>query len=210
MSLKTFKEKCPCKVFFFKLLSCYNSIFLIILRYKIIYYKINTNYWKKLPYSNNISLRLYFVYVVLIKSSLQQTVQPYNAWAYNAWGEAADKTSNTLPIHRLSLRLQLPSKSVFNSLYAMVKYKSCVQSISRFQSNLRVISKAFHSILSFPCIWLAGRPASGGRLLNWFLVSLLAAVLAFLWEFTFSILWLWNYSFLCLVLLSSGLWLWFM
>lgn len=77
----------------------------------------------------------------------------------------------------------------------MVKYKSCVQSMSRFQSNLRVISRAFHSILSFPCIWLAGRPASGGRLLNWFLVSLLAAALAFLWEFTFFILWLWNYSF---------------
>lgn len=97
--------------------------------------------------------------------------------------------------HRLSLCLQLLSKSVFNSLYAMVKSKSCVQSLSRFQSNLRVISEAFHSILSFPCIWLAGRPASGGRLLNWFLLPLLAIAVVFLWEFTSYLLWLWNYLF---------------
>lgn len=104
----------------------------------------------------------------------------------------ADKGGNIMPSHRLSLILQLLSKSVFNSLYAMVKSKSCVQSLSRFQSGLRVINKAFHSILSFPCIWLAGRPASGGRLLNWFLVSLLALALVLLWEFTTCMLWLSN------------------
>lgn len=36
-------------------------------------------------------------------------------------------------------------------------------------SPISVISEAFHSILSIPCIWLAGRPASAERLLNWFL-----------------------------------------
>ncbi len=98
--------------------------------------------------------------------------------------------------HRLSLSLQVLSESLFNSLYAMVKSKSCVQSLSRFQSNLRVISEAFHSILSFPCIWLAGRPASGRRLLNWFLVApLLATALLFLWDFTSYMLLLWNYLF---------------
>lgn len=45
-----------------------------------------------------------------------------------------------------------------------LKSRSCVQSLSRFQSNLRVISRALHSILSFPCMWLEARPAAGGRL----------------------------------------------
>lgn len=114
----------------------------------------------------------------------------------------ADKRKNIMPSHSLSLSLQLLSKSVFNSLYAMVKSKSCVQSLSRFQSNLRVISRAFHSILSFPCMWLAGRPASAGRLLNWFLVSLLATALVLLWEFT-SMLWLWDYFFSVWLLYGS-------
>lgn len=105
-----------------------------------------------------------------------------------------------MPSHRLPLSLQVLSKSVFNSLYAMLS-ESCVQSLSRFQSNLRVISEAFHSILSFPRIWLAGRPASGGRLLNWFLVALLATARVRLWEFTSYMQWLWNYLF--------SLWLWF-
>lgn len=120
----------------------------------------------------------------------------------------ADKGRDIMPSQRLSLSPQVLSKSVFNSLYAMVKSRSCVQSLSRFQSNLRVISKAFHSILSFPCIWLAGRPASGGRLLNCFLVSLLARAPVFslgvyvlhaasleLFIFSFVLLWwtMWVY-----------------
>lgn len=64
----------------------------------------------------------------------------------------------------------------------MVKSKSCVQSLSRFQSNLRVISRAFPSILSFPRIWLAGRLASAGRLFE--LVPLPAAALLPSQEFT--------------------------
>lgn len=123
-----------------------------------------------------------------VRDKTQHKLQSYN----NAW---RDKRKNIMPSHRLSLSVELLSKSVFNSLYAMVKSKSCVQSLSRFQSNLRVISKAFHSILSFPCIWLAGRPASGGRLLNCFLVSLLAIALLCLWEFTSCLLWLWTINF---------------
>lgn len=76
----------------------------------------------------------------------------------------------------------MPSKSVFNSLYAMVKSKSCVQSLSRFQSNLRVISGAFPSILSSPRIALAGRLTSAGRLFE--LVPLPAASLPLPWDFT--------------------------
>lgn len=85
------------------------------------------------------------------------------------------ESRNIMLSHWLPPSLWVPSKNVFNSLYAMVKSKSCVQSLSRFQSNLRVISGAFPSILSFPRIWLAGRLTSAGRLFE--LVPLPAATL---------------------------------
>lgn len=92
------------------------------------------------------------------------------------------ESRHVMPSHWLPLSLWVPSKSVFNSLYAMVKSKSCVQSLSRFQSNLRVISGAFPSILSSPRIALAGRLTSAGRLFE--LVPLPAATLPLPRDFT--------------------------
>lgn len=92
------------------------------------------------------------------------------------------ESRHTMPSHWLPLSLWVSSKSVFNSLYAMVKSKSCVQSLSRFQSNLRVISGAFPSILSSPRIALAGRLTSAGRLFE--LVPLPAATLPLPRDFT--------------------------